>query len=54
MKGDLLIPCEGGRSNVGWLRVPPTLPREVDRGREGIYVLEERGTDRHPVYVCVD
>ena len=29
-----MLPCEGGRRPVGWIRVPLPLPVEIDRGVE--------------------
>ena len=38
---DTLVSCRGGPHGVGWLRVATPPPLEVDRGGEGIYVLDE-------------
>jgi hypothetical protein len=46
--GAALVPCSGGPNGVGWLRVDLPIPLEVDRGGDGIYVLDgEEGVDEY-------
>lgn len=50
-----LVPCVGGPGEGYGLLVEEPLPLEVVRGRDGLYVLDEGGTDGRPgpVYVFV-
>jgi hypothetical protein len=48
---ETMVSCEGGRRPVGWIRVPLPLPVEVDRGVDGVFLLDERPSG--PVYVAV-
>jgi hypothetical protein len=49
----LLVPCGGGPLGGAWLRVPRPAPLEVDRGLEGIYVLDD-SDDGRLAYVYVE
>jgi hypothetical protein len=51
----LMVPAEGGPAGGSWLRVTGPPPLEVEQGREGLYVLDERGeaSARHHIYVHV-
>jgi hypothetical protein len=45
-----VVPCEGG-PGPGWLLVEEPLPFEVERGLEGVFVLDDLGPEPKYVYV---
>ncbi len=47
----ILVACDGGPNISRLVRFPP--PLEIDVGRLGVYVLDDRGTREQPEYVYV-